>query len=121
MKHRAGLLIALSLALAGAGEAQNLHECVVNGAVGDQTAPCTGTQVDPGVLRLPGYADPPERDGAMAQPLDDALLPGQPVGATVPPAIGPSAPDVQQAFPFRTSMTPGVTAQVPVRVASASR
>jgi hypothetical protein len=109
MKHRAWLLIPLGLALAGASEAQDIHKCVGDGAVAYQNAPCTGTQVDAGVLRLPGYADPPERDGAMAPAMEDAVAPGQPVEAPQSSVPEPSAPDVQQAFPFRTSIALGMT------------
>jgi hypothetical protein len=85
MKHLAWLLICMGVATAAG--AQDIHKCVAEGAVVYQTAPCDNGQIEAGVLKLPAYADPPERDGATAPvahpPADDAPdaspLPAPPV------------------------------------------
>ena len=102
MKHRAWLAIPLALALADAVEAQDIHGCVGESAVAYQSMPCTGTQVDAGLVRLPDYADPPQRDGASAPSMQDAPAGAGPVEAPAPFAPEPSVHDAQQGLPFRT-------------------
>lgn len=108
MTHAAWLSIPIAFALASAGEAQEIHKCVGDGGIIYQNAPCTGGQIDAGVLRLPGYADPPERDGATSPSIEDAPS-AQPVEAPQPFAPEPAAPDGRDAFPFRTSIALGIS------------
>lgn len=110
MKHRAWLLIPLAAAWASAGGAQDIHKCVGvgDGGVAYQNVPCSGAQVDAGFLRLPGYADPPQRDGASLPPAEAAQVAAP---ADTPDASGDpaSVQDSQQAFPYRASISLGMT------------
>jgi hypothetical protein len=99
MKHRAWLAIPFALALAGTVQAQSPNACTGEGATADPGVPCIGAQVDPGLLRLPDYADPAQRDGASAPSMLNAPAQTEPTDA--PPFTGePSAPDAPQGFPF---------------------
>lgn len=97
----------LAIGFIGVSQAQDIHKCIDNGIVAYQNAPCTARQVDAGLLPLPGYADPAERDGAMAPRAIDAPLAG-PVEAPFPPQALPDTPDGQDAFPLRTSIAVGM-------------
>lgn len=110
MKHRVWLLVPLAVAWASACGAQAIHKCVGigDGDVAYQNAPCSGAQVDAGFVRLPGYADPPERDGAMAPPAD-APQAAAPADAPDPSANSLSQPESQEAFPYRTSIALGMS------------
>jgi hypothetical protein len=108
MRLRASLLIPLAMALPAVCEAQAVHKCIDDGVVAYQSAPCAGRQVDAGPLPLPGYADPAQRDGAAAPRTADAPA-AEPVEAPMPPALLPAGPDVQDAFPFETSIALGMT------------
>jgi hypothetical protein len=100
MKHRAWLAIPFALALAGAVEAQDLHACAGEGAIADPGVACTGAQVDTGLLRLPDYADPAQRDGASAPSMLDVPAATEPMDAPAPFTGEASSPDAQQGFPF---------------------
>ena len=69
MKLRAWLLVCIGLATAS--QAQEIRKCVADGVVAYQNAPCSDGQAEAGVLKLPDYADPPQRDGATA-PVPDS-------------------------------------------------
>ena len=115
MKHRFRLLVPLVLGVSGASVAQDIHKCVGDGSsVTYQNAPCAPAQSDAGVLRLPGYADPAERDGATAPAAETAPAAGAasaaapaetPFAAAPPPALS----DAERVFPFRTSVAVGMT------------
>lgn len=107
MKHRLWLAVPLAFALTAVCEAQDIHRCITGNSVTYQNRPCAPTQVDAGRLRLPGYADPPERDGAMSPPSD--ALYGAPTDAPLEVSPSPTIPDTQQVFPFRTSIALGMT------------
>jgi hypothetical protein len=108
MKHRFWLLVPLGFALAGVSAAQEIHKCIGGGAaVTYQNAPCEPAQTDAGLLRLPGYADPAERDGATAPPTDASLA--APAEAPFPTTPAPVMSDTPRAFPFRTSVALGMT------------
>lgn len=109
MKHPVWLLVPLAAAWAATCGAQDVHKCVGigDGGVAYQNAPCSGAQVDVGLVRLPGYADPPERDGATA-PAAEAPA-AAPMDAPAPATVDPAPADSQQAFPYRTSIALGMT------------
>ena len=100
MKHRAWLLVCIGLATAS--QAQEARKCVADGLVAYRNAPCSDGQAEAGVLKLPDYADPPQRDGATAPVPDSSIT--APVtdssGAVPEPATRLS----RAAFPFRTSI-----------------
>jgi hypothetical protein len=108
MERRFWLLALLAFAWAGATAAQEIHKCIGDGAaVAYQNTPCAPAQIDAGPMRVPGYADPAERDGASAPAADASLAapPAAPFPAASPPAMSGLAP----AFPFRTSVALGMT------------
>ncbi|HXR55167.1 MAG TPA: hypothetical protein VN858_00120 [Casimicrobiaceae bacterium] len=107
MKHRFWLLVPVALALTGAAAAQDIHKCIAGNAVAYQNAPCVAPSRDAGVLRLPGYADPPQRDGAMSPSNDPVSIAPSDMPVDVSPS--PTAPDTKDAFPFRTSIALGMT------------
>jgi hypothetical protein len=108
MKHRFRLLVPLVLAVSGASVAQDIHKCVGDdSSVTYQNAPCAPAQSDAGVLRLPGYADPAERDGATAPAADAAAAASE--DTPFPAASSPAMSDAQRVFPFRTSVAVGMT------------
>ena len=108
MKHRFRLLVPLVLAVSGASVAQDIHKCVDDGSsVTYQNAPCAPAQSDAVVLRLPGYADPAERDGATAPAADAAAVASE--DTPFPAASSPAMSDAQRVFPFRTSVAVGMT------------
>lgn len=107
MKHRFWLLVPVALALTGVAAAQDIHKCITGNVVGYQNAPCAPSEHDAGLLRLPAYADPPQRDGAMSRPNDPASVAPSDVPVEVSPS--PAAPDTRDAFPFRTSIALGMT------------
>jgi hypothetical protein len=74
MKHSHWLLFPLALAWAGAACAQDARQCAGIGddSVAYRSHACYGAQADAGLLPLPGYADPPQRDGASAPSADPA-------------------------------------------------
>ena len=102
MKHAVWLLIGIGLATAP--HAQEIHKCLAGDAVAYQSAPCGGGQVEARVLKLPDYADPPQRDGASGPAFDSSAAPVS--GAQPAPTDVPAA---QAAFPFRTSIALGMT------------
>ena len=106
MKHRGWLSIPLALALAGVAQAQDVDRCIEAG-VAYGNMPCAGKPVDAGLLRLPGYADPPQRDGASAPSMEGAPASGAPVEAPMPGASGPAAPD---------TIAPGMSAEPALEV-----
>jgi len=108
MKHRIGMIACLALALAAGANAQGIRKCVDHGVVGYQTMPCGVGQVDAGLVKLPDYADPPQRDGATAPP-QDAYGATPAADDAVMPAPTASPPPSQAAFPFRTSIALGMT------------
>ena len=105
MKTRLWLLAPVAFTLATVCDAQDVHKCVAGDEIAYQSAPCAPGQVEAGLLRLPDYADPAERDGAMSPPSDTAS--GAAGAMQVSPA--PAVPDTQRAFPFRTSIALGMT------------
>jgi hypothetical protein len=108
MKHRFWVLVPLAFAFTGVAAGQEIRKCVGDGAaVTYQNAPCEPAQTDAGVLRLPGYADPAERDGATAPQADTSLA--VPAEAPFPGAPAPSLSGSQPVFPFRTSVALGMT------------
>lgn len=114
-------MVPLAVAWAGVCGAQDIHKCVDigNGGVAYQNAPCSGVQFDAGHVRLPGYADPPQRDGAMAPPVDapQATAPDDTRDSSMNPAT-----DVPRELSFvdgrLTSIGVGTSS---VRVASAAQ
>jgi len=110
MKHRLGMWACATLALtfAASANAQDVRKCVDNGVVGYQNRPCGAGQIDAGFVKLPDYADPPQRDAASA-PAQDAYgaTPASDDSSTPSPVASP-APS-QAAFPFRTSIAIGMT------------
>ena len=107
MKRRFWMLVPAALALTGLAAAQDIHKCVSGNVVGYQNAPCAPSERDAGLVRLPGYADPPQRDGAMSPSSDPATV--APSGMPLDVSPSPAAPDTQDAFPFRTSIALGMT------------
>jgi hypothetical protein len=108
MRFRYWWLVPLAVSLAGAGEAQEIHKCVAHGGLAYQNLPCGEGQADAGVLKLPDYADPAQRDGASAPALDaPAATASDAVSGT--PATPQDGPMSQAAFPFRTSIALGMT------------
>jgi hypothetical protein len=108
MKYRFWLLVPLTVALADLSAAQEIHKCIGDGAaVTYQNAPCEPAKTDAGPLRLPGYADPAERDGATAPAADAAAA--APTDTPFPAAPPPAMSDAQPVFPFRTSVALGMT------------
>jgi hypothetical protein len=107
MKHREWMVAGALVALAATAQAQDIRKCVEHGVIGYQNAPCAAGQVDAGLVKLPDYADPPQRDGASA-PANDTFAPmpadraDAPAGIVIPPSA-------QAAFPFRTSIALGMT------------
>jgi hypothetical protein len=108
MKYRLWLLAPLAFAVTTLCQAQDIHKCVAGDSVSYQNLPCGPGQVDAGLLPLPGYADPAQRDGATSPPTDPASFDTPPDGAlhVSPP---PEVPDTQRAFFFRTSIALGMT------------
>lgn len=107
MKHRLWLAVPLAFALTAVCEAQDIHKCISGNTVTYQNMPCASTQIDAGLLRLPGYADPAERDGATSPPSD--VLYGAPSDGPLEVSPPPAVPDTRRAFPFRTSIALGMT------------
>jgi hypothetical protein len=109
MKHRFWMFACVGFAMATAGHAQEIRKCLDNGVVGYQSAPCGVGQVDSGVVKLPAYADPPQRDGASApaNPYGFDATQDDVDAASVAPAPAPAP--TQGAFPFRTSIALGMT------------
>ncbi|MGE5170784.1 MAG: hypothetical protein ACM3JC_10510 [Rudaea sp.] len=105
MQRFLGLLV-LAAALAPAANAQDIYKCVGDGnIVAYQNAPCEAGSIDAGILRLPDYADPPQRDAASA-----------PAAEPPTPSVAPDATrsDAQtlagmRAFPFRRTIALGIT------------
>ena len=106
MRYRRWLLAPLALALAPLCDAQDIHKCFHGDEITYQSAPCAPGQVDAGLLRLPGYADPAQRDGATSPPTDMTF--GAPAD-TLQVSPEQTAPDTQDAFPFRASIALGMT------------
>ena len=100
------LLALLAFALATVCDAQDIHKCVAGGEVSYQNIPCAPGEVEARLPRLPGYADPAQRDGATSPPTDTTFG-VSPDALQVSPA--PALPDAQDAFPFRTSIALGMT------------
>lgn len=104
MKHRTWLLVCIGLATAS--QAQEIRKCVADGVVAYQNAPCSDGQAEAGVLKLPDYADPPQRDGATAPVPDSSTAPVTDSSGTAASGAAPE-PAVRfsrAAFPFRTSI-----------------
>jgi len=108
MKHRLWLLAPLAFAVTTLCEAQDIHKCVAGDGISYQNIPCGPGQVDAGLLPLPGYADPAQRDGAMSPPTDATSF-GEPADGALHVSPPPEVPDTQRAFPFRTSIALGMT------------
>lgn len=66
MKHRLLLCACAGLTLAAGAQAQDIRKCIDHGVVTYRNAPCSAGQVDAGLVKLPDYADPPQRDAASA-------------------------------------------------------
>jgi len=110
MKHRFWVYACIGFAIATASHAQEIRKCVDRGVTGYQNAPCGVGQVDAGVVKLPEYADPPQRDGASAPANQGYGVDASPLEAndpSLPPAPAPAP--TQAAFPFRTSIALGMT------------
>ena len=109
MLQRVAIYGCLASLLAAAGaHAQEIHKCVDQGIVAYQNAPCSARQVDAGPVKLPDYADPPQRDMASAPPQNAfGGVDGDHDEAWSAPLASP-APS-QAAFPFRTSIALGMT------------
>jgi hypothetical protein len=99
-RHAAWLLACIVFAAAAQGE--EIHKCLADAAVAYQNAPCSDNQIDAGVLRLPDYADPPQRDGAAAPAAQSPTV-------AEPTPAAPSGPVSQAGFPFRRSVALGMT------------
>ena len=108
MKQRIGMIAWVALALAAGANAEGIRKCVDHGVVGYQTMPCGVGQVDAGLVKLPDYADPPQRDGATA-PAQDAYGAAPGGEDVVTPVPTTSPPPSQEVFPFRTSIALGMT------------
>jgi hypothetical protein len=108
MKHRITLSVCIALSLAGSVDAQDIRKCVDHGVVGYQNVPCAAGQVDAGLVKLPDYADPPQRDGAFAPP-QEAYGTAPAVDDVTPPAPVASRPAPERVYPFRTSIALGMT------------
>ena len=107
MKHRFWMYACIGLAAATAADAQEIRKCVDHGVVGYQNAPCAVGQVDAGLVKLPAYADPPQRDGAFA-PAQQSF--GSEADQRAGDAgVAPLPPPTAAAFPFRTSIALGMT------------
>lgn len=106
MRYRPWLLAPLALALAPLCDAQDIHKCFHGDEISYQSAPCAPGQVDAGLLRLPGYADPAQRDGATSPSADTTF--GAPAD-TSQVSPGTAVPETQDAFPFRASIALGMT------------
>jgi hypothetical protein len=122
MKHAAWLLICIGLATAS--QAQEIRKCVADGVVAYQNAPCSDGQVEATVLKLPDYADPPQRDGATVPVLDSsttAPAPDSSATAASEAVPEPVAPVSQAAFPFRTSIALGMTDDAILNIAGWGR
>lgn len=118
MKRVFWLLI--SMGLATAPQAQEVHRCLADEVVGYQSTPCGNGQVDAGVLKLPDYADPAQRDGASAPGLDaSAAAASKALPAT--PTAAADAPGSQRAFPFHTSIALGMSDDQVLNIASWGR
>jgi hypothetical protein len=105
MQRFLGLLV-LTAALTPGANAQDIHKCVSDeNVVAYQSAPCEAGSIDAGILRLPGYADPPQRDTASAPAADPAAPPVAPDDTR--PLPGTLAG--MHAFPFRRTIALGIT------------
>lgn len=115
MQRWLGFLV-LAATLAPAARAQDIQKCVSDeNVVAYQDAPCQAGSSDAGILRLPEYADPPQRDAASA-PAADPAAPGLAAPDETPPAGGTvaalraSAPtEAIRTFPFRRTIALGMT------------
>jgi len=106
MSNRPWLLAPLAFALAPLCDAQDIHKCFHGDEITYQSVPCAPGQVDAGLLRLPGYADPAQRDGATSPSADTTFGAPADTSQSFP---GSAAPDTQDAFPFRASIALGMT------------
>lgn len=77
------------MALSTAASADEVYKCVTGSSSGSQATPCSQSQVQARLPRLPDYADPPERDPANAPPaaLDVADPPSAAASAQLSHAI----------------------------------
>lgn len=108
MKPWMSMLACAALAVAGSVSAQDIRKCVDHGVVGYQNAPCGAGQVDAGLVKLPDYADPPQRDPATAPAEESGVAtPGDDDSVARAPLVPP--PVSQAAFPYRTSIALGMT------------
>ena len=108
MKPWMSMLACATLAVAGSVSAQDIRKCVDHGVVGYQNAPCGAGQVDAGLVKLPDYADPPQRDPATAPAEESGVAtPGDDDSVARAPLVPP--PASQAAFPYRTSIALGMT------------
>jgi hypothetical protein len=104
MQRFLGLAI-LSAALVSGANAQDIHRCVSDeNVVAYQSAPCEAGSIDAGILRLPQYADPPQRDTASAPPTDG----GTTAVPDEPRAKAATLAGIR-AFPFRRAIALGIT------------
>jgi len=107
MKHRAWLLVCIGLATAS--QAQEARKCVADGLVAYRNARCSDGQAEAGVLKLPDYADPAQRDGATT-PVPDSSTTAPVIdssGTAASEAMPePAARFSRAAFPFRASIAP---------------
>ena len=105
MKHRIWLLAPAAFAVGVACSAQALHPCAAGDGGVPRSGRCAPGQPAADPARLPGYADPAERDGATAPPAD--AMSGAPADAALQASSTPSAPDAQDAFGSATSVALG--------------
>lgn len=119
MQRFLGLLV-LVAALAPGARAQDIQKCVSDeNVIAYQDAPCQAGSIDAGILRLPEYADPPQRDMASAPGAESAAPGGtasdraSPTGGNVAAAdaLAPARPisAAVRAFPFRRTIALGMT------------
>jgi hypothetical protein len=117
--HRFLGLLVLAAALAPGARAQDIQKCVSDeNVVAYQDAPCQAGSIDAGILRLPEYADPPQRDAASA-PGAEPAAPGTTSDDTSPTGGNVASADTQaparpisatvRAFPFRRTIALGMT------------
>lgn len=97
MKHRIWLLAPLAFALGAICNAQDIDQCVTGNGVAYRKGPCPPGRIDTGGPRLPGYADPAQRDGATSPPADAAFAAQDDAAMQVSPLLS-----MQEAFAFRT-------------------
>ena len=104
-----GAWVLLCIGLSTTASASDVYKCVSGTGVAYQKAPCSEGQLEASVLRLPDYADPPQRDGAMAPTASpDPAAPPSDAASVRQTAAAPTTV-ARRGFPFRTTIGLGMT------------